>query len=235
LYTRERKWPKFHTKLWHRGLTSPQKGRKSALILSSLGVNFMHRCTVAALTLAAALAGCSSGGNGVSTASVLGNAPTPPAAGGTAVPQAGGPVAPAVAPSTPTDRAFQVGTVSARAVKCGYNFDAPRLKSTYLAHEASLGASSDQIGQAEKIYTVAYSGVMKAAAEDPNYCSDKKTQTIKADLARLLAGNFEPPPKKVVAKQDGMFDGWFDGSGADAGPKFGSDDWWASQNAKTGN
>ncbi len=123
--------------------------------------------------------------------------------------------------------------MSARAVKCGYNFDAPRLKSTYLAHEASLGASGDQIGQVEKIYNVAYNGVMKAAVEDPNYCSDRKTQTIKTDLGRLLAGDFEPPPKKVVAKE-GMFDGWFDSSG-DSGPKFGSDDWWSKQNEKVGN
>jgi hypothetical protein len=222
--------------LRRRALTSPQKGRKSALILSSLGVNFMHRCTVAALMLAVALAGCSSGGNGVSTASILGAAPTPPAAGGTPDAQAAGAAAaPVAAPSTPTDRAFQVGTVSARAVKCGYNFDAPKLKSTYLAHETGLGASGEQIAQVEKVYTVAYNGVMKAAAEDPNYCSDRKTQTIKADLGRLLAGDFEPPPKKVVAKQDGMFDGWFDSSGEDKGPKFGSGDWWESQKEKAGN
>jgi hypothetical protein len=209
-------------------LTSSQKGRKPALFLSSLGVTFMRRCTFAASMLALALAGCSSSGNGVSTASVLGNAPTPPALA------ADGAAAPVIAPSTPTDRAFQVGTVSARAVKCGYNFDAPKLKTTYLTHEASLGTSSEQISQAEKVYNVAYSGVMKAAAEDPAYCSDRKTQTIKSDLGRLLAGNFEPPPKKVVAKE-GMFDGWFDGGSEDKGPKFGSGDWWESQKEKAGN
>lgn len=192
----------------------------------------MHRCTLAVL-LAVALAGCSSSGNGVSTASILGSAPTPPAAG--AAPDAGGAPTPVVQPSTPTDRAFHAGTVSARAVKCGYNFDAPRLKNTYLSHEASLGVSADQVSQADKIYNVAYNGVTKAAAEDPNYCSDRKTQTIKADLGRLLAGDFEPPPKKVVAKQDGIFDGWFDSSGEDKGPKFGSGDWWDSQKEKAGN
>ncbi|WP_334149914.1 hypothetical protein [Hyphomicrobium sp.] len=205
----------------------------------------MHRSTVAASMLAFALAGCSSSGNGVSTASILGGAPTPPAAadaapaaaqtGGATVGQAGGTVAPvAVAPaSTPTDRALQVGTVSARAVKCGYNFDAPRLKSTYLAHEASLGASSDQLAQVEKIYNVGYNGVTKAAATEPDYCSDRKTQTIKADLGRLLAGDFEPPAKKVVAKQDGFFDGWFDGA-SNPEEKFGGSDWWEKQAAKAG-
>ena len=190
----------------------------------------MHRYTIAALMLAlAGLAGCSSGGNGVSTASILGSAPTPPPAG-TA------PMAPIAAPSTPTDRAFQVGTVSARAAKCGYNFDAQKLKAAYLAHEAGLGASGDQIAHIEKIYNVAYNGVAKATATEANYCSDRKTQDIKADLGRLLAGDFEPPPKKaVVAKQDGFFDGWFDGSSEDKGPKFGSGDWWDSQKEKAGN
>ncbi len=206
----------------------------------------MHRSTVVAAMLAFALAGCSSSGNGVSTASILGGAPTPPAAanaapavaqaGNATVADAGGAVTPvaATAPaSTPTDRALQVGTVSARAVKCGYNFDAPRLKSTYLAHEASLGASSDQLAQVEKIYNVGYNGVTKAAATEPDYCSDRKTQTIKADLARLLAGDFEPPAKKVVAKQDGFFDGWFDGA-SNPDEKFGGSDWWEKQAAKAG-
>jgi len=206
----------------------------------------MHRSTVAASMLAFALAGCSSSGNGVSTASILGGAPTPPAVadaapaaaaqtGGAPATQASGAVAPvAVAPaSTPTDRALQVGTVSARAVKCGYNFDAPRLKSTYLAHEASLGASSDQLAQVEKIYNVGYNGVTKAAATEPDYCSDRKTQSIKADLGRLLAGDFEPPAKKVVAKQDGFFDGWFDGA-SKPDEKFGGSDWWEKQAEKVG-
>ncbi|MBN9354657.1 MAG: hypothetical protein J0H04_12055 [Hyphomicrobium denitrificans] len=135
----------------------------------------------------------------------------------------------------PATRTMDVAATSARAIKCGYNFDAPRLKNTYLSHEASLGVSADQVSQADKIYNVAYNGVTKAAAEDPNYCSDRKTQTIKADLGRLLAGDFEPPPKKVVAKQDGIFDGWFDSSGEDKGPKFGSGDWWDSQKEKAGN
>lgn len=206
----------------------------------------MHRCTVAASMLAFALAGCSSSGNGVSTASILGGAPTPPAAAGAApvaaqtdgapVAATGGMVTPVVAAapaSTPTDRALQVGTVSARAVKCGYNFDAPRLKSTYLAHEAALGTSSDQLAQVEKIYNVGYNGVMKAAATEPDYCSDRKTQTIKSDLGRLLAGDFEPPAKKVVAKQDGFFDGWFDGASSSE-EKFGGGDWWEKQAAKAG-
>jgi hypothetical protein len=192
----------------------------------------MQRSTVLALVFAVALAGCSSS-NGVSTASVLGNAPTPPPpAGATPDSVAAMPAAPA---STLTDRALQVGSVSARAAKCGYNFDAEKLKAAYLSSEIGRGSDTSQ---AEKIYNVSYNGVMKAAADDPNFCSDRKTQKIKTDLNRLLAGDFEPPAKAVaVAKKEddgGLFSGWFDGSSEDSGPAWGSNDWWDKQAAKTG-
>ncbi|WP_439542715.1 hypothetical protein [Hyphomicrobium sp.] len=193
----------------------------------------MRRHIVPALLIAAALSGCSSG-SGVSTASILGTAPAPPAGQAGAVT----PVAAIVVPSTPTERAFQVGTVSARAAKCGYNFDAPKLKAAYMAHEIGVGTPTDQMANVEKIYNVAFGGVTKASAEDPNYCSDRKTQEIKADLTRLLAGDFEPPQKAVVAKKKdsgGIFGDFFSSDGEeDNGPKFGSDDWWAKQDDKSG-
>lgn len=192
----------------------------------------MRRHIVPALLIAAGLSGCSSG-SGVSTASILGTAPAPPAGAAGAVT----PVAAIVVPSTPTERAFQVGTVSARAAKCGYNFDAPKLKAAYMAHEIGVGTPSDQLANVEKIYSVAFGGVTKASAEDPNYCSDRKTQEIKADLTRLLAGDFEPPKKLVEAKKKddgGFFGNLFSGEEDDTGPKFGSDDWWAKQDDKSG-
>lgn len=191
----------------------------------------MHRFAlplplVIAPLMVASLAGCSSGG--LSTASILGNAPTPPAA------QAGAPVT-AVPSSTATDRAFMVGSVSARAAKCGYNFDANKLKSAYMANEMTRGTASDQLAQVEKVYGIAHNGVMKAASEDPNYCSDRKTQEIKADLTRVLAGDFEP--RKVVAQkqEDGFFDSVFGSSNEQSGPKWGSGDWWDKQKDKVGN
>ena len=189
----------------------------------------MHRLGLPVLMLSAFLAGCSSSSNGVSTASILGSAPTPPAAGAA--------VAPVAVASTPTDRAFQVGSVSARAAKCGYNFDAAKLKASYVANE--IGRGTADTAQLEKIYQVAYNGVMKAAVEDPNYCSQRKTEAIKADLNRLLAGDFEPPQKAIMAAQKkddegGMFD-WLSGSsGEGSGPSFGSDEWWTSQHDKVG-
>lgn len=97
-----------------------------------------------------------------------------------------------------------------------------------MGNEMGRGTDTSQL---DKVYQVAYNGVMKAAVEDPNYCSERKTQTIKADLNRLLAGDFEPPKKAVVAEkqEDGFFSGWFDGSSNESGPSFGSDDWWQSQ------
>lgn len=120
-------------------------------------------------------------------------------------------------------------------MKCGYNFDVAKLKASYFANEMGRGTTDTQT--IEKIYDVAYNGVMKAAVEDPNYCSERKTQVIKADLARLLAGDFEPPKKAIVAQKsddDGFFGGFFNSSSTDSGPSWGSDDWWAKQSEKTG-
>ncbi|MGE0022736.1 MAG: hypothetical protein AB7S70_03785 [Hyphomicrobium sp.] len=181
--------------------------------------------------LAAALSGCS-GGGGLSTASILGTAPTPPPATG-ATPAAA-PIAP---PSSPTDRAFLVGSVSARATKCGFNFDAARIKGNFIASESARGTPPDQVGQLDRMYAIAYGGVLKAANEDPAYCSERKTRDIKEDLARLLAGDFEPR-KALVAKaqgeDDSLFSGWFDSGSEDSGPSFGSGDWWEKQAEKAG-
>jgi hypothetical protein len=189
----------------------------------------MHRAAIPVLMIAAALAGCSSSGNGVSTASILGSAPTPPAADAAVV-------APVVPSSTPTSRAFQVGSVSARAQKCGYVFDEARLKSSYLANEMSRGTTPDQIAQIEKFYQVARNGVAKAAADEPAYCSEQKTKVIKADLNRLLAGDFEPPPAPVAKKEEddgGFFGGLFSG-GSQQEDNFGNGDWWEKQKEKAG-
>jgi hypothetical protein len=199
----------------------------------------MHRHVLLVLILGATLSGCSSGG-GVSTASILGEAPTPPATAGAAPAAPGPPVVAAVPAATlsdPTGRAFQAGSVTARAVKCGYNFDAAKLRASYIAYEAARG-SPEEVARLEKIYDVAYSGVAKAAADEPDYCSERKTEQIKADLNKLLAGNFDTPGKAVAAAQKkdegGLFSGWFESTGEDSGPSFGSDDWWAKQAEKSG-
>lgn len=179
------------------------------------------RTFTAVLFTALALSGCS-GGGGLSTASILGKdaAPAP-------VPGAPAPV------SDPNTRAYQAGAVAARASKCGYNFDAGQLKAAYLNYETSRGTAD--LTSVEKMHNVAYAGVMKAASEDPNFCSDARTRVIKADLTRLLAGDFEAPQKVAQKDDGGLFSGWLDGGSGDTGPKFGSNDWWEKQNEKAGN
>lgn len=140
------------------------------------------------------------------------------ACSGTSILSGAKPPAPAgAAPAPPvvtlTDRAFQVGAVTARATKCGYNFDPVKVKTSYIAYETSLGATPEDLSKLEKVYTIAYNGIAKAAAGEANYCNDKKTKEIKADLARILAGDYTPPPKKVAsAEDDGVFGGLFGGA-----------------------
>jgi hypothetical protein len=178
--------------------------------------------TVAALSLL--LGGCS-GMSGLSTGSIFGGSSESKTT-----------TAASSAPTNdPTARAFQVGTVSARAVKCGYNFDPGKLRASYLAHEIGQGASSADMARIEKIYDVAFNGVTKAVASEPNYCTDARTTEIKAALNRHLAGDYTPnQPKAVAQNNDGLFSGWFDSSSTDSGPSFGSSDWWDKQQEKVG-
>ena len=137
--------------------------------------------------LALLLAGCSAG-SGLTTGALLGE--DKPAA----------PVNDAPA------RAFQVGTASARAVKCGFNFDPAKLKTNYIAYEKQQPGAQD-MANIERIYDVSFNGVAKAVAAEGEYCSEAKTKTIKADLGRHLVGDYTPrnDPKK---EEDGLFSGW---------------------------
>lgn len=110
-----------------------------------------------------------------------------------------GPVAPS---NTPINRAFRVGAVSARAVKCGFNFDSAKVKSSWLASESQAGTPVDQMASAEKAYGVGYNGVMKAIAGKDGYCEGDKSREIKADLAMLLAGDYTPQPLKPKNDED---------------------------------
>ena len=197
----------------------------------------MHRICLPLLCLLS-LAACSGTAPSISTGSLFGSASAnaaPQAAanpGAAATPAAA--TEPALRPVTPTDRVFQVAAVTARAKKCGYNFDPDRLKATYFAAEAKLGTPPTEIANLEKVYTVAYNGVSKVANTEADYCSEKKTGEIKTDLARLLAGDFNPPPKKVVAQQDSIFDTLFSGDAGENGPAYGSQEWWDKQAEKAG-
>lgn len=111
--------------------------------------------------------------------------------------------APAPAQSDPTGRALQVGSTSARALKCGYNFDPVKLRTQFLAAEGAANpAGVDQLG---KIYDTAFNGVTKAVAgQGEGYCSEDKVAQIKAALTRHLAGDYTPPPQ-APAQDQGIF------------------------------
>ena len=118
------------------------------------------------------------------------------------LPASAPPAAPVVPKSDPTGRAFQVGAVSARAVKCGYNFDPVKLKANFLAAEAAQGVTPDGIAKLDKIYDVSGGGITKAVAGNSTYCTENKTAQIKEDLTRHLAGDYTPSQRKLEAKQE---------------------------------
>ncbi|WP_157066755.1 hypothetical protein [Hyphomicrobium sulfonivorans] len=147
-----------------------------------------------ALLIATALGGCS-GSSGLSTSSLLGGDDKPAA-----------PVNDAPA------RAFQVGTVSARAVKCGFHFDPGKLKVTYLDYERNI--PGQDMAKIERVYDVSYNGVAKAVAGEGEYCTDGKTRQIKADLSRHLVGDYTPRPQVKEKEDDGLFSfGNYEGEG----------------------
>src|SRR5690606_26400894 len=98
-----------------------------------------------------------------------------------------------------------------RATKCGYNFDAARLRANFLAAETQSGVQPAEMANVEKAYDTAHAGVMKAIIGQGDYCTEARTNEIKADLTRHLAGDFTVKPRKQVAqKNDSLFGGLFD-------------------------
>jgi hypothetical protein len=140
-----------------------------------------HRLILAVSTLVAVtLSGCSGGGSGLTTGSLFGS-------------KEAAAVAAAPPVETPSTRAVYVSAVSARAAKCGYNFEPARLKSGFLASEQSKGASAQDMAKIEREYDTIRAKVAGAVAADPDFCSDAKTRQIKADLTRHMAGDYSVP------------------------------------------
>ena len=134
------------------------------------------------VAVAALVAGCSGSGTGLTTGSLFGSSS---AAEGTVV-----------VVETPSIRAAQVAAVSARAAKCGYNYDPVRLRSLYLASEAQAGAPD--LPKIEREYDTIRSKVSATIAADQDYCTDNRTREIKADLTRHMAGDYTPPASKKI-------------------------------------
>lgn len=164
------------------------------------------------------LAGCGSSALSLPKFSMFGGSSETPASTGSVAAPAPPP------PATPEQRAAQVGAVSARAVKCGYNFDPSRLRANYMAAEAQFGTPVDQLGKVEKAYDTINGKVAAEVAKDGGYCTEARTRDIKADLTRHLAGDFSPPPAKRVAEGPSFWDSI---SGTGEAPKpFNADEMW---------
>jgi hypothetical protein len=99
----------------------------------------------------------------------------------------------------PEARPIAVAWTSARAHRCGFFFDPAKLKASYLAYEARQ-SSPEQVARAEKSYDTTFKVIRERVSTNPDYCTERKSREIKADLVRHLAGDFTPnlpQPKKV--------------------------------------
>lgn len=149
---------------------------------------FAHSLGTALLLAAAGLqAGCGTNASGLTTASLTAS-------------DTG-----SISNDDPMARPVGVAWTSARAKRCGFFFDGPKLRTTYLAWEQSKGAAGEQLAKIERSYDVTYKGTFDRAAADAGYCTDKKGGEIKADLQRHLAGDYTPNlPKPKVAESCGF-------------------------------
>src|SRR5690242_4134541 len=116
------------------------------------------------LTGAIVLAGCGNSASGLTTGSAAkGDTPAP------------------ISNDDPLARPVAVAWTSARAQRCGFFFDAGKLRSSYLAYEAKQ-SSSEQLSKAEKTYDSTIKTISERISADPEYCTDRKGNEIKADL-----------------------------------------------------
>lgn len=160
------------------------------------------RNTLSAVSVAVLLAGCANDTgpqSNLSTASILGEAPA--AASGDR---------PGITRSDPMARPVQVAWTSARAQKCGFNFDPVKLRASYLAQEQASGADANRMANVTKTYDMTVEKIKTTIGSADTYCTDRTSAAIKTDLTRHLAGNFEPnfPDDKKVA--GGLFGAWGD-------------------------
>ena len=95
-------------------------------------------------------------------------------------------------PEDPLARPTQVAWTSARARHCGFIFDPVRLRSDYLAAEARKGATESQMKKLKKAYDYTLDSVTITIQDDPTYCNKSRTDAIRKDLNRYLAGDYPP-------------------------------------------
>ncbi|MGA8691843.1 MAG: hypothetical protein ACLQF1_05305 [Methyloceanibacter sp.] len=97
-----------------------------------------------------------------------------------------------VKPEDPLARPIQVAWTSARATHCGFMFDPAKLRSDYLADETRRGVDPYQLQKLTEAYDYTLNSVMETISADPSYCNKERTEAIRTDLKRYLAGDYSP-------------------------------------------
>jgi hypothetical protein len=157
--------------------------------------------------------------SGLSTASILGEAPP-----GTSADR------PGITRDDPMARPVQVAWTAARAEKCGFNFNPGKLKADYIAFEQRGGADAARLGQIDKTYDTTVTKIKSTIGAADAYCTEKTANVIKADLQRHMRGDYEAnfPEDKRIA--EGNF--WSKATDQTKQDTFNRDTFWKDYEAK---
>jgi hypothetical protein len=100
-----------------------------------------------------------------------------------------------MATDDPLARPIQVAWTSARASHCGFMFDPVKLKDDFMAAETRRGVDPYQLQRFSEAYDYTRESVADTIKDDPSYCNKARTDAIRADLRRYLAGDYNPTAK----------------------------------------
>ena len=97
-----------------------------------------------------------------------------------------------MAMNDPMARPTQVAWTSARAKHCGFVFDPAQLRANYLSAEMQAGNPPEQMQKIERAYDYTLQSVTATIKDDLTYCGKERTDAIRIDLNRYLAGDYTP-------------------------------------------
>jgi len=97
-----------------------------------------------------------------------------------------------IAPDDPLARPTQVGWTSARASRCDFIFNPEQLRANFLGSEQAMGRSPEEMQKIEKAYDYTRESVLATINDNPSYCNKERTDAIRLDLNRYLAGDYSP-------------------------------------------
>ncbi len=131
-------------------------------------------------------------------------------------------------PESPLARPTAVAWTSARAEKCGFYFDSAKLRANYLAYEAQQ-STPDQLAKAQQAYDTTFKMIGQRVASNPDYCTDRKSAEIKAELTRHLANDFSVMKVAAQNEENCGWLGWGCTPAARPDDKWDSEKWWKDE------